>query len=196
MGVHDYIDFIQRNGQCLYSLDPDERIKDEGIEDEGETSDEDPPNTVGTDKAMVVRVPDRHTIADILSWKLTKFAEFPVVELEYTWDGWDFIDEEGEDMEYSEYLMGNIDDYYRNGVWKCDRVYPGQWLLNFEENSYKAFVLGEIDPERIPWYYYQMAFDNRDWNNLPPTKADAFARLANKNEPTLDDCLEEILNEL
>ncbi len=70
MGINDYIDFVQRNGQCLEPV----VFIDEDEEDEYS------PDSYGSSEAVLVRVPISFTKRDILSWPLTEFAKFPIIK--------------------------------------------------------------------------------------------------------------------
>lgn len=146
MGVHDYIDFVQRNGQCvasLFFLDNDE--DDPGLQ--YETS----------DQAILVMIDKKYSKADILSWHLREFAKFPTVKVTYSADDWNFIEVQG----YSEILMADK-EWWDQAIWESPSV-PGIYLVNFEPNTYNAFVLENFIPEKIPQSYLDDVFGNRNY---------------------------------
>lgn len=167
MGIHDYVDFVQRNGQTLTPL----RLTDENVKDDDDCGDavldddrdDDCDGPVGSSEATLVRVPGTYSVRDILQWPLPKFAEFPFVKATYSWDGWGFAEVKG----YSKVLQG-YDDWWDAAIW-VSKSFPGERLVNFEPAVYAAFVLGHADLERVPWAYYRTVFENR-FAPLPKTK--------------------------
>jgi hypothetical protein len=147
MGIHDYIDFIQRNGQHIGKLDY--------AEDEEESFED-----TGSSEAILVRIPTTYTKRDILSWPLTEFAKFPAVKYNYSWDNWDFEPALG----YHEVLSGDK-EWYDQTIWQSSAK-SGEWLVNFEPEEYNAFVLGKGDPTSISWNYYKFVFQNRNMGYL------------------------------
>src|SRR5436853_2101926 len=147
MGIHDYVDFIQRNDQCLIRL---QLYKDDDYDANMHV------DSYGCSKAVLVRVPLNHSKRDILSWSLTEFAKFPIINVGYSWDDWDFEPSLG----YDEILQDD-GKWYDLAIWQS-KHYPDEWLVNFEPTSYKTFVLGEDDPNLVSWAFYVMIFTDRN----------------------------------
>lgn len=182
MGVHDYCDFVQRNGQTSRRLDLVEDEEDWDISED----EEDIPDSVGNAKAVLVRVPGGFSRRDILGWPLTKFAEFATTTRGYSWDRWGFEQIEG----YQKVLTGETPpeipgrrEFWDYAVWKSES-FPGEWLVNFDPAAYDAFVLGEADPEAVPWWYYREVFDGHG-RPMPKTKKQAYANIVACGEATL-----------
>jgi hypothetical protein len=167
MGVHDYIDFVQGNGQCLSPL----TLLTDADADVGAEEDDDGNGAVGSTRAILVRVPDSCTVRDILSWRLTDFAKYPVHEAKYSWDDWGFENVRG----YRKILMGDSDRWWEQSIWRSP-TFPGEWLVTFEPGTYAAFVRGEAQPELIPWWYYRCVFGSRP-DSCPLNKKLAYKRI-------------------
>ena len=146
MGIHDYIDFIQRNGQNLICLElsPDDDCSSDLEND-----------TAGANSAILVLIPIDYTRDDLLSWPLTRFAQFPSIKTEYSWDDWDFEPSLGYDE-----ILRESDEWINSAIWQSPQ-YPNKWIVNFEPHSYNMFILGLDDPNLVPWSFYRMIFDNR-----------------------------------
>lgn len=170
MGVRDYTCFAQRNhSQDLKELELEDEDKSErpsrpeGYDDtDADEFDDDelfdPPSTAGSGEAILVLVPKTNSLAVIGGWSLTKFADFPHVESEYDWDGWEFsaasgfIDAEQNDPEAYEAFDG--------AVW-VSPDHPDTYLVTFEPNCYRVFVTQEVSPWRVPWWFLHHVYSNR-----------------------------------
>lgn len=159
MGVHDYVDFIQRNGQDIFPLSGDE-------------------NSTGASHAILVLIPKKHTKRDILSWTLTEFQKFHIKEVGYSWDDWDFEEVEG----YRELLLDDH-KWWDVAIWESPTI-PNTYIVNFEPETYKAFVLGQEDSNKISKRYYKTVFGNRDVD-MPDTKALAYEKIINSGSENL-----------
>lgn len=166
MGVHDYICFIQRNGQCLYIL-----------RETDETEDDDDDDECGSNEAIIVLVPKSNKITDILSWNLQKFAEFEKIEEKYSWDDWAFENFD----DYRDYLCK--DNWWEQTIWEDQKI-PGMYLVTFEPNAYDAFVLGKISPENISRSYYEKVLENRGLD-MPKNKIDVYNYLVKCGDENL-----------
>lgn len=149
MGVHDFCCFVQRNGQNLHGFEPLARGTPDSKSDLHDVSQRE-----GAADAVIAIVPDG---VDVEALELPEFAKYPVLETSYSWDAWQFT--ELEDEEYFEVLG----DYDHIGVWK-HTTYPGKQLVNFERNTYLAFVKGQIPPKRVPYAFYGLLLEARDIN--------------------------------
>lgn len=157
MGVHDFVDFVQRNGQCLHDL-----------------CDE----SCGAMEAIIVLIPDIITIREILSWPLTEFSKFKYKHCTYSWDDWNFEELEG----YEEFLHGDK-KWWEQAIWKSPTL-PNYHLVTFESETYATFVNLAIDPKAISTEYYTELFNNRNYG-VPKTKTIAFDKIINSGPENL-----------
>lgn len=173
MGVHDYVCFVQRNGQCLYELNLISEQSDEDLSD-------DEFDGCGSNSALIVFIPTTYTIRDILSWHLHRFKDFTVKEVNYSWDNWNFEGYDG----YGD-ILSEKDKWWEQCIWESPSE-PGFYLVNFEKGAYQAFVLGEARPEQIPKNYIKEVFNNRNLE-VPTNKEDALNKiLINKKDLMYD----------
>jgi len=108
MGVHDFVDFIQRNGQCFYGIE----LLDDSITTREELSDlmSDDGDDIykaicsyeklndshpGASEAYLVLVPKSQVknMNDLYRWNPTNFKRYEKVLVRYSWDDWDFSDD-------------------------------------------------------------------------------------------------------
>lgn len=152
MGVRDYISIIQRYKQNILPL------FDDGC---------------GATSAIIVLVPNTHSKEEILGWKLTEFANFKYIESRYDWNDWDFKDVEG----YRHISLEERSDgeWWDLAIWESP-THPNMYLVNFEPDEYKAFVLGKINPEKISRQYYLEVFDDRNLD-MPTPKSEAYKKI-------------------
>ncbi len=138
----------------------------------------------GTTGAILVRVPAAHTVRDILSWHLGRFREFPIIKAEFSWDSLEFRREDNGDTieDYREILGKASTHWWESAIWTPKA--GGERLVNFTPATYDIFVLGGIDPERVPWRFYDLLFDNRA-SRLPQTKRLAYERIRDSGRPNL-----------
>jgi hypothetical protein len=168
MGIHDFIDFVQRNGQDIYSFHLLDNEEDTEIEEERS----------GSNKATIVVIPKIYSKKDILSWSLREFAKFPKIEVTYSWDDWDFKEITG----YQEILM-DYKNWWDATIWESSSI-PGCYLVNFEPNTYNTFILGNPSPWQIPQYFLDMIFSNRGLST-PSTKELALKKIINSGNENL-----------
>jgi len=177
MGVHDYTCFVQRNGQDLRPLEfCDDDEKDNLLDP---VSDGGNGGNVGGSTAILVKVPAVFTVQDILSWKLTRFAEFPAVGVSYDWGDWEFSPEVapgyGKVWEHDE-------TWIDTAIWESS-AFPDTRLVNFEPEAYNAFVLGRVRPNTISGIYYRTVFENRE-TPIPADKTLAFDAIVHGGAPS------------
>jgi hypothetical protein len=149
MGVYDYCDFVQKNGQCLTPLQLLLNENDESLFFDGESTEI---TTSGSQEAIIVLIPFNEKIENfqvkaenIKKWSLDLFKDYPIHFTDgYRWDGWSFNDIEN----YDEFI--NSDDA---SIW-ISKTFPDKILVNFEVNTYKVFVSREISYNLVPWSYY------------------------------------------
>jgi hypothetical protein len=117
MGIHDFVCFVQRNGQYLNSFPPYEYEA----------------------QAMIVKIPTSTptsitTKYDILSWDLEKFKEFSAVKVNYSIESYEFEGLSG----YPEILSCTM-NWWDQTIWQSPDA-DGFWLVNFSLDAYKIFV--------------------------------------------------------
>ena len=168
MGVHDYVCFVQRNGQCLNQLELLPEGPEGNSDDEGDHSD-DEFDGCGSRSAAIVFVPNSFSVREILSWPLSRFRDFTMKKVGYSWDGWSFEEYEGYDGAL------RADNWWEQSIWQSPSA-PGFHLVNFEEGAYQAFVLGEARADQIPRNYLNEVFSNRH-SDIPSTKEEALAKI-------------------
>lgn len=161
MGIHDYVDFVQRNGQCLENfelVDPGKDIPTEDDEEEYGKS-----TSCGKSEVIFVQIPLGINRNDLFHLPLKEFAKWPRFQDEYSWDDWDFKTFTG----YREVLFTrhNIDQRELT-IWTP----PGQTSLfvNFDPFAFDCFVLQKYQPEQIPYAYYNEIYSGR--HLYPQTK--------------------------
>ena len=174
----DYTDFVQRNDQNITPLEllPPGTVEPYPEEDEDDSGS----RYVGGQDAILVKVPKTYSIRDILYWSLSEFNKFPVIEDNYSFGDVSFEDTEGY---YELYTEGITTHWYNMAIWESPK-YPGFHLVNFEYESYHAFVQQSTDPLRIPWAYYKEVFNNRA-RVCPRDKLTAFHKLVNSGAANL-----------
>lgn len=148
MGVCDFTCFVQRNGQSLFALSTSDGEND---------SDEDISSLEGSASAILVIIPRNGSKISkriILSWKLSQFAKYDTIKTGYNWDSREFDELPG----YSDVL--DNDKWTNTAIWKNKDNY----IVNFEEGAYKAFVEEKLASDKISLKYYEIIFENR---NLP-----------------------------
>ena len=164
MGLHDYVDFVQRNGQTLIPLvlleDDDD---DEFFE----------PGSAGSSDAIIVTIPKSTSKRDILSWSLSEFAKYPKIAGTYCWSDWEFKEVDG----YDQVLQNSDAKWWDQCIWESP-TYPNHYLVNFEPETFKAFVNGSVSAWQLPGHYLDEVFGNRSVTR-PSTK---------------ELCLEKVLN--
>jgi len=176
MGIHDYIDFIQRNGQNVYSLDILDDATDE-LNPRGDDDIDDCENT--SSAAIIVHIPKTIGKETILSMNLPDMQQFQYHEEEFDSDEWDFVETKGHNDAIHK------DEIFEQIFWESEK-YPDHYLINFEPNSYKAFVQNKIKPELIPWAYFESVFENRN-RELPLIKEHAFKIIQNSGNINLNE---------
>jgi hypothetical protein len=166
MGVCDYTCAVERNGQNLRGFVPGagclgaDEVGENDSSDERDdwSSDECDDWSAGAGEAVLVAVPEAVAVREILSWGLSKFAEFPAERVDYDWDGWCFVGVEG----YSEVLTRSAtSSWYDTAIWSSPSR-PGKRLVNFHPAAYEAFVTGRTAARDIPRGYLKEVFSNRD----------------------------------
>ncbi len=185
MGIHDFVSYIQRNGQSIFPLESWGETKaiydpQEDYEEDCEDHEEDCAGGNVSD-AILVKVPETEDRVEILKWPLARFADFEHFPSRFTADeGWFFDFEEDDDLSLPGTYMGVLagDDIDNHCVWKS-KHYPGFWLVNFLEEEYKMFVraASPTNPNTIPQEYYRLVFKERK-REVPPTKREAFDLIA------------------
>jgi hypothetical protein len=168
MGIHDFIDFVQRNGQCIYPLQLMDGVKNHSDDDDDECDDE--CDSAGSARAIIVLVPSTYTKKEIISWPLREFAKFQKIDADYSWDNWGFDKIEG----YREILFDE-DKWWNQAIWMSP-TFKDHYLVNFEPAVYDAFVLGNATAEQLPWGYIANVFRCRNLPT-PPTKELALAKI-------------------
>lgn len=153
MGVHDYVCFVQQNGQILRPLEYDE-------EDPHSPDDWEEDKTFdygGSNEAVIVFVETKkwETMMNSKSFNLKDLSSCPIVMASYSWDDWDFKEISG----YREHMLENDDITKNEAIWKSND-YPGFTLVNFDPNAYDTFVLQKIDPKLVPFWYFKVCFEN------------------------------------
>jgi hypothetical protein len=172
MGVQDFVDLIQRGGHlCPIELFPEGG----GVDEEFDSSDVQF-STVGCAEAVLVLVPAKHTVREILTWNLPRFAEFPICRVGYDWDKAEFDGIEGY-SEASDLEVDTIEGYHWNTWWNAaiwsSPSLPGIRIVNFTPEAYDVFVCGTVRPERVPWAYYWTILVEGRRDGLPLTKGQA-----------------------
>jgi len=152
MVVHDYICFIERNGQDLY-----------GLQYEGDYN---------KFHAVIVMVPKIYSKAEILSWKLSEFSKYPIKRYQYSWDNRDFT----RLSSYSDALW-SCNSWWDQTIWTAPEL-PNMYLVNFDPGAYDAFVLEKSTPESISLDYYQRVLSNR-YLDMPHDKITAYNFIMN-----------------
>jgi hypothetical protein len=201
-----FTDFIQRNreeaplslslgGRTRYARRPERYAADDDDQweegygssgtDESEFESEEPCDEVL--EAVLVRVPKTHSVRDILSWSLERFAQFPSARSRCCC---------GEGFE-------NIRGYPKSGHWWESAVwespdFPGDRIVNFEPASYEAFVFGNARPDLVPRAYYRKAYARRRapcpllktdaWNDLLAGSGDVLAEYDSVSNRCHTDC--------
>lgn len=192
MGIHDFVCFIQRNDQCLHSLElievTNEHIKRmDQFYDYNQKSDTenldynyyidyDNGCSFSSDEAIIVLVPSTFTKDEIINWNLKKFKEFPFIKAKYDRLDWSFLNIDG----YDEILMGDDD---HKSVWISPN-YPNKYMVNFDPVAYEIFVQSEPSDEiiaKIPYPYLKEAYNNRDLE-LPKSKVKCYLGLVYPND--------------
>lgn len=137
MGVHEYVCFVQQNGQNI------EKISDHW----DQVSDEEDNYTT----AIIVHLPGSMNYEEIKSMKLTEFSKYPYTLSYHDWDSWEFEKING----YGEVLMeeNTLGD---RSIWRENDDPNTQWNINFYQFNYDAFVLGKYNPDDIPLSYYEI----------------------------------------
>lgn len=193
MGVCDFTCFIQHNGQCLISTGYEaEEPPADGEQEEEEDPlvydpEQDEGDGYGCNEAVLVHVPAKHTVREILSWPLQAFAAFPRETVVYRWDDWGFP--ALEESDYRSVLCS--DNWWERCVWRTAER-PGVLLVNFAPDAFDAFVLKQVPAEGIAWSYYRAAHENI-WPGKgrallqKVTKAQAFARIADCSARNLEE---------
>lgn len=179
MGVHDYICFVQRNGQNVKSLTTSIYYYNSD-EDEDYSEDEDL-EEYGAGEAVLVLVPKTFTIEEILSWNLREFQKFSIKRCEYSWDDWSFT----EFPFYDEFIRK--DKWWEQTIWTDDSL-PDTYIVTFETGAYDAFVLGKIDQELISSTYYRTILDNRNLD-MPSGKTSAYDFIMNSGPENVAEYL-------
>jgi hypothetical protein len=179
MGIHDYVCFVQRNGQYIQALEllpnpknfREEFLEDLKNNDLDPTDEENIPNRdnvlrflndldiegTGQNSAILVKIPFLEGMAreTILSWHLSEFAKYAYSTVEYSWDSWDFI-ENGEYLDYNT-VFSSASSTIDESLWQKD----GHWIVNFDPLAYEAFVLQKHSCYSIPATYYMAVLENR-----------------------------------
>lgn len=181
MGVHDYISFIQRNGQCLIEIEPsqpEENNTKEDIDPDSLESD-----SCGLAEAVLVKVPMSFSKDDITRWYPQQFATYQFFKTGYSWDNIEFEFEEN-DGGLREYFEAISSGEANDGLWESSH-YPGVWLVVFTPKEHDIFVMGKYtDPNDISYSYYSSVFKGRQ-EELPNTKEEAFGKIMRNFNPTL-----------
>lgn len=178
MGVHDYVCFVERNGQCL--MGPVETSPEESES----SNDEELEGGCGFTTAILVMVPIKYTKREIISWSLDKFKEFEMREEEYSWDSWGFENIEGyRDVLHSQSYIYTLSEWVNLSIWQSDDI-PGFWLVNFHPEIYRIFVLGNKEAKNISKLYYKWIFKNRGVT-CPKSKEQAFDKIINAGDENL-----------
>ena len=170
MGVHDYICHFHHNDQNLIGIE----ILDDPEDDLDENSDDDDGGDgCGSSSAIVVIVPDN---VEINKMKYGDFAKYPKLELTYSWDNWDFDELTG----YDKFLRDDesVPDSKDASVW-THKKYPGKFLVNFEPNTYKVFVTGEISPDSVSLKSYRRILRDRELKYKGRNKFDLYRLICN-----------------
>lgn len=175
MGIHDYVDFIQRNGQFITPL----VLLDEDNDDNSDSCDDNDGGDHGSGNAIIVKIPSKYTKRDILSWSLVEFIKYPIITAEYSWDDWDFRPSLG----YDNYLHDS-DKWHDAAIWQSE-MYPDEWLINFDPISYEVFVLGKSNPNLVSWEFYTMIFSNR-YDSCPGMSLTSTSAKRKENNSKLD----------
>jgi len=157
MEAHDFISFIQRNGENIASLAFGDGYRS--------------PVAGSSSNAMLVRVPKSYTMAEIEAWPTADFLPFAAVRTTFSRDNRRFDFEDS--AEYSEAIHNKSADA---GIWESSK-YPGEWLVCFLENEYEAFVLQMVSPSAIPRAYYVSVFTTRCNASRPWPKKEAFSAI-------------------
>ena len=187
MGVHDYVCFVQRNGQCVERFEPLLTFKEINLEKRNSLKDakkadrfwikaqvfkEYLPKYWKTDAEsfhdfidgdydpVVVTLPGELTRDEILEMDLRLFKLYPNEVCEYSCDSWEF----DKYTEYRDLLIGNIpnkencsDEIYES-VW---RAKDGNWRVNFNPFCWDAFVTEKIKSKYIPYSCFNTILQNR-----------------------------------
>ena len=193
MGISDFVDFVQRNGQCFTPLDLLESAEEEpenysdflaaGLDEFGSS-------TAGSTNAILVLIPveELSDPEELNNWPLDKFKEYPTHNAHYSWDAHDF----GTYDPTKTYNISKLLGYYKilvegeqswcgESVWQSEK-FPGKYIVNFDAEIYKIFVDQEMGIEdggnAVRWSFYLEIFDNQGIADMlgkkVKTKMDAF----------------------
>jgi hypothetical protein len=105
MGVHDYVCFVQKNGQSLEQFDMCYEQGEEVYEDWSPGANDGFNTGCGNTDCNIALVPKD---VDVGSLQYTDFAKYEVLHWTYSWDRWGF-DEEGEDEQGNGYYYKALD---------------------------------------------------------------------------------------
>lgn len=166
MGVHDYVCFVLRNGQNLVEFpllnEPMSTYAEisEFLQYDRPLSNEDCLEAIsemesegyGNNKAIIVLMPKKFAKKDIYGWSLDKFAGYPTVTTEYSWESWNFKDING----YGDVLSNSPEC-----IWETkDEQYKDYWLVNFSPLAYECFVEKKHNPLSISISYYNIILED------------------------------------
>jgi len=211
MGVHDYVCFVERNGQDLRGFEPTERpvpFRREGYraalsepsdthlpavgapEEDGEDE-----SSVSTDDDLI----DPFDYDGEVGCGIAVLVKVPTAHARQEILSWKLSEFERfptvrAEYDYDGWCFEKVEGYnadgaiysshwYEQAVWRSP-TYPDTWLVNFHPKAYEAFVRGEIPPERIPARYWEEVFGNRG-RPLPPTKREAYAAVVDSGRLNL-----------
>ena len=162
MGYHDYVCFVQKNGQSITTLQRIDPNNKGDVEDEDQELDE-----AGSDEAKIVIVPKS---VDVQKLKLPEFAKYPAIDAVYSSDDWSFKDLRGYSKALGLESDGDSDSEANSSsesepnldasVWTCPK-YPESQLVNFDPEAYNCFVLQTFEPKCVPVWYYDLVLENR-----------------------------------
>lgn len=173
--MRDYVCFVQRNvRQPLIPLLP----LGVGEPDPADQDIETEPLCIGRGEAVLVRVPERHPMREILGWDLTAFQRFPIIRSGYDWEQGEFAEAAG----YAT-VAPSRPRWWERAIWTSPD-YPDDQLVVFDPEAYRAFVSRGLPPGLIPWEYYREVFQNQGWL-IPETKSLAWWHLVHSGEKTL-----------
>jgi len=155
MGIHDYQCFLMNNGQNLTDYKPLPAGVEEDFDDFLQNREDYESDNAGACKGMIVKLPKDVNPYDLA---LKQFANYPVVEVQYSWDDWDF------DRPFSGYREVLTADDVKHSIWKHN-AFPEEILVNFSPSNYEFFVKHSCSSKEIPYACFYEIFENNDLSN-------------------------------